>query len=79
MRGINATGATRTGLGNYRVTFNADVDTDNGYFVVTAGLTSTCARIVSAEESAGNSVFVLFMNRDSTRGDCAFSLIVYGE
>jgi hypothetical protein len=79
LRGINAISATRTGLGTYRVTFNSSVDTDNGYYVVTPGLTGTCARIVSAEESSGNSVFVLFKNPEGPRGDCAFSLIVYGD
>lgn len=79
LRGVNATGATRTGLGTYRVSFSGAVDVDAGFFVVTPGLTGTCARIVSAEDSSGNSVFVLFMNPDGTRGDCAFSLIVYGD
>jgi hypothetical protein len=79
LRGVNATAATRTGLGTYRVTFNSAVDTDNGYYAATPGLTGTCARIISAEESTGNSVFVLIMRPDGTRVDCGFSLIVYGD
>ena len=79
LRGVNATAATRTGLGTYRVTFNSSVDTDHGFYAATPGLTGTCARMISAEESTGNSVFVLISHPNGTRVDCAFSLIVYGD
>jgi len=79
LRGVNATSATRTGLGTYRVTFNGNVDIDRGFFVVTPGLTGTCAAIPSAEDSSGNSVFVLFIDDEGTRQDCAFSLVVFTD
>jgi len=77
LRGVNATSATRTGLGTYRVTFNGNVNVSSGYYMVTPGLTGTCATIHSAESASGNSVFVLFVKSDGNRIDCAFSLIVY--
>ena len=77
LRGVNATSASRTGLGTYRVTFNGSVDVATGYYVVTPGLTGTCAATPSAESSSGNSVFVLFVKHDGTRVDCSFSLVVF--
>jgi hypothetical protein len=77
LRGVNASSATRTGLGTYRVTFNGNVNVPNGYYLVTPGLTGTCGVSHSAESSSGNSVFVLFVKHDGTRVDCAFSLIVF--
>jgi len=79
LRGVNATSAARTGLGTYRVTFNGNVDIDRGFFVVTPGLTGTCAAIPSAEDSSGNSVFVLFIDDEGARQDCAFSLVVFTD
>jgi hypothetical protein len=35
--------------------------------------------MISAEQSTGNSVFVLIVRPDGSRVDCAFSLIVYGD
>ena len=77
LRGVNAASATRTGLGTYRVTFNGSVNVANGYYIVTPGLTGTCAAIPSAEGTSGNSVFVLFIDDDGTRQDCSFSLVVF--
>jgi hypothetical protein len=80
LRGINTVSATRTGLGTYRVAFNSSVDVLSGYYLVTPGLTGTCVAEISAEDSSGNSVFVLFYNaKDEVRVDCAFSLVVFGE
>ena len=76
---MNATGATRTGTGTYRVTFSSAVDAVNGFYSATPGLTGTCAAMITAEDSSGNSVFVLISRPDGSRIDCAFSLIVYGD
>jgi hypothetical protein len=74
LRGLNVASVEPMPFANVRVTFTADVDVANGYYVATPGLTNTCALATSVERSSNNSVVVVF---DSEVFTCGFSLIVY--
>ena len=57
------TGAFST---RYTVTFTSNVNVAGGYYLVTPGLTGTCAMVSNAEEFAGNAVFVGFIDWRNT-------------
>ncbi len=79
LRGVNISSTERTDTGLYRVTFDADVDLANGYYLITPGLNTACNTVGMAAYD-GTALRVSFGDPTSTTPrfiDCAFSLVVF--
>lgn len=78
LQGKNVSSVAKPGTGTYEVTFTSAVDISTAYLLVSPGLTTTCATAHSVEKnSTQNYAFVLFVDTDGNRVDCAFSLLVF--
>ncbi|UCG89515.1 MAG: hypothetical protein JSW71_07065 [Gemmatimonadota bacterium] len=73
IRGVNATSATRTSAGHFRVTINAGVDLANAYFFAQPINGCFASSLVSA---AGNDVSVQLLWNGSYV-NCSFTLVVF--
>lgn len=78
IRGVNVASVAKQDPG-YVVTFTADVDVANAYYLVTPGLVGSCNTMINAEKTAGNAVYISFASRGPGIDfvDCAFSLAVF--
>ena len=79
IRGVNVESVEWQQPGRFQVTFSAEVDVANGYYLVTPGLVGTCATMISAEKAPGNAVWVIFTTEKPGPDfiNCAFSLAVF--
>jgi len=83
LEGVNVVSVQRptNGVTAWTVTFNSDVDTSAGRFILTPGITSTCTTAHHAETTSAappNSVFVGFISVSTGAFiDCSFALFVF--